>query len=47
MLACFDMLIYWYSLRDDDMAYLMGMNTKDVHKLCAKLKEDRFLAVYV
>jgi transcription initiation factor TFIIE subunit alpha len=36
-----------YSLRDDDLAYLMGMNTKDIHKLCAKLKEDRFLVMYV
>ena len=33
------------SLRDDDMAYLMSMNTKELHKLCGKLKEDRFLAV--
>lgn len=33
-------------LRDDDMAYLMGMNTKELHKLCGKLKEDRFLAVH-
>jgi hypothetical protein len=32
-------------LRDDDMAYLMGMNTKELHKLCGRLKEDRFLAV--
>jgi hypothetical protein len=29
------------------MAYLMGMNTKELHKLCGRLKEDRFLAVYV
>jgi hypothetical protein len=35
------------SLRDDDMAYLMSMNTKELHKLCGRLKEDRFLAVYV
>jgi len=35
------------SLRDDDLAYLIGMNTKDLHKLCAKLKEDRLLEVYV
>lgn len=33
------------SLRDDDMAYLMGMNTKELHKLCGRLREDRFLAV--
>lgn len=35
------------SLRDDDLAHLMGMNTKELHKLCGKLREDRFLAVYV
>lgn len=36
-----------YSLRDDDLAYLMSMNTKDLHKLCGRLREDRFLEVYV
>jgi transcription initiation factor IIE alpha subunit len=34
-------------LRDDDMAYLLGMHTKELHKLCGRLREDRFLAVYV
>ncbi len=34
-------------LRDDDMAYLMGMNVKELHKLCGKLREDRYLQVYV
>lgn len=33
------------SLRDDDLAYLMATNTKDLHKACGKLREDRFLAV--
>ena len=31
-------------LRDDDMAYLMGMHTKELHKLCGRLREDHFLA---
>lgn len=35
------------SLRDDDLAYLMQINTKDLHKICGKLREDRFLTVYV
>ena len=35
-----------YSLRDDDMGYLLGLQTKDLHKLCGKLKEDRMLHVY-
>jgi transcription initiation factor TFIIE subunit alpha len=34
------------SLRDDDLAYLMAINTKDLHKICGKLREDRFLTVY-
>lgn len=35
------------SLRDDDLAYLMNITTKELHKLCGKMKEARFLAVYV
>lgn len=42
-----EMLTQNYRLRDDDMAYLLGMNTKELHKLCGKLKEDRWLAVSV
>ncbi|KFZ05510.1 hypothetical protein V501_08297 [Pseudogymnoascus sp. VKM F-4519 (FW-2642)] len=41
-----DALIIHSALRDDDMAFLMGMNTKELHKLCGKLREDRFLAVH-
>ncbi|RFU26665.1 hypothetical protein B7463_g9671, partial [Scytalidium lignicola] len=41
-----DALIIHSALRDDDLAYLMGMNTKELHKLCGRLKEDRFLAVH-
>ncbi|KAI9055666.1 hypothetical protein LZ554_000609 [Drepanopeziza brunnea f. sp. 'monogermtubi'] len=41
-----DALITHSALRDDDLAYLMGMNTKELHKLCGRLKEDRFLAVH-
>lgn len=36
-----------YRLRDDDLAYLLGMNLKELHKLCGKLREDRWLAVSV
>ncbi|KAB5563225.1 hypothetical protein GE09DRAFT_1111481 [Coniochaeta sp. 2T2.1] len=38
-------LLNYSALRDDDLAYLVGMNTKDLHKICAKLKEDRLLEV--
>lgn len=31
------------SLRDEDLRHMLGMNTKEVHKLCGKLREDRFL----
>ena len=42
-----DALIVYSALRDDDLAYIMSMNTKDLHKLCGRLKEDRFLATHV
>ncbi|KAK2594346.1 hypothetical protein QQS21_007947 [Conoideocrella luteorostrata] len=32
-------------LRDDDLAYLMAIYTKDLHKICCKLREDRLLTV--
>ncbi|KAG0647780.1 Transcription initiation factor IIE subunit alpha [Hyphodiscus hymeniophilus] len=41
-----DALIIHSALRDDDMAYLMGMHTKELHKLCGRLREDRFLATH-
>ncbi|PQE10821.1 tfiie alpha subunit protein [Rutstroemia sp. NJR-2017a BBW] len=41
-----DAIVVHSAVRDDDLAYLMGMNTKELHKLCGKLKEDRFLAVH-
>lgn len=35
-------------LRDDDLGYLLNISAmKDLHKLCAKLKDDRFLHSYV
>ncbi|KXX78695.1 Transcription initiation factor IIE subunit alpha [Madurella mycetomatis] len=33
-------------LRDDELAYLMKMNLKDLHKLCATLRDARFLTVH-
>ncbi|CAK7264096.1 hypothetical protein SEPCBS57363_000897 [Sporothrix epigloea] len=39
-----DALVIHSALRDDDLAYLISMNIKDLHKMCAKLKEDRLLA---
>ncbi|KAL1900279.1 hypothetical protein Sste5346_002590 [Sporothrix stenoceras] len=39
-----DALVIHSALRDDDLAYLISMNIKDLHKMCQKLKEDRLLA---
>ncbi|KAI9702470.1 MAG: hypothetical protein M1836_000950 [Candelina mexicana] len=41
-----DALMVHSTLRDDDLAYALGMQTKVLHKLCGKLKEDRLLAVH-
>ena len=41
-----DALIMHSCLRDDDLAYLMKMNLKDLHKLCASLRDSRFLVVF-
>ncbi|TPX15124.1 uncharacterized protein E0L32_004682 [Thyridium curvatum] len=41
-----DALVLHSALRDDDLAYLMSMNTKDLHKLCAFLRDARCLAVH-
>lgn len=35
------------SVRDDELGKLLGLQSKDLQKLCGKLKEDRMLAVYV
>lgn len=40
------MLTGMHSLRDDDLSYLMQVNNKDLHKICGKLREDRFLVTY-
>ncbi|KAI8627745.1 hypothetical protein F5Y19DRAFT_477284 [Xylariaceae sp. FL1651] len=42
-----DALILHSALRDDDLSYLMSMNLKDLHRICAKLRDERFLQVHV
>lgn len=37
---------YRDSLHAEDLAFLLGMQQKDLRKLCAKLREDRLIAVY-
>jgi transcription initiation factor TFIIE subunit alpha len=41
-----DALLVHSALRDDDLAHLLGMQTKELRKLCAKLDEHRLLTVY-
>ncbi|KAK4161848.1 transcription initiation factor TFIIE-like protein [Cladorrhinum sp. PSN259] len=41
-----DALVTHSALRDDDLAYLMKMNLKDLHRLCAGLRDARFLVVF-
>lgn len=33
-------------LHAEDLAYLLGMQQKDLRKLCGRLREDRLIAVY-
>lgn len=35
-----------YSLHAEDLAHLLGMQQKDIRKLCGRLREDRMIAVY-
>ncbi|KAI0201009.1 hypothetical protein F4808DRAFT_135559 [Astrocystis sublimbata] len=42
-----DALVTHSCLRDDDLSYLMSMNLKDLHRICARLRDDRFLHVHV
>ncbi|KAL2136776.1 hypothetical protein VTI74DRAFT_1428 [Chaetomium olivicolor] len=39
-------LVTHSALRDDELAYLMKMNLKDLHRLCATLRDARFLVVH-
>ena len=41
-----DALAIHSTLRDDDLSFLMSMNLKDLHKLCGRMREDRFIAQY-
>ncbi|KAL9612765.1 MAG: hypothetical protein Q9167_002650 [Letrouitia subvulpina] len=41
-----DALMIHSALPNEDLAILLGMQQKDLRKLCAKLREDRLLAVH-
>ncbi|KAH9910042.1 hypothetical protein F4778DRAFT_31171 [Xylariomycetidae sp. FL2044] len=38
-----DAVIFHSTLRDDDLSFLMNMNLKDLHRICARLRDDRLL----
>ncbi|KAI3318196.1 hypothetical protein HD806DRAFT_526519 [Xylariaceae sp. AK1471] len=42
-----DALVIHSALRDDDLSYLMSMNLKDLHRICARLRDERLLQVHV
>ncbi|KAL9598982.1 MAG: hypothetical protein Q9219_004165 [cf. Caloplaca sp. 3 TL-2023] len=42
-----DALMVHSTLSNEDLAHLLSMQPKDLRKLCAKLREDRLLAVFV
>lgn len=46
MILIVDALVLHSTLRDDDLSLLMNLNTKDLHRICAKLKEERFLQIH-
>ncbi|KAI0157757.1 hypothetical protein GGR57DRAFT_460822 [Xylariaceae sp. FL1272] len=46
LILIIDALCFHSALRDDDLGLLMNMNLKDLHKLCGKLREERFLQVH-
>lgn len=41
-----DALVIHSTVADDDLAYLISMNIKDLRKLCQKLREDRLLIAH-
>lgn len=41
-----DCILRHSALRDDDLAFLMGMQTKALRKICSKLREDGLISVH-
>ncbi|KAI1391307.1 uncharacterized protein F4822DRAFT_181095 [Hypoxylon trugodes] len=46
MILVIDALVHHTTLRDDDMSYLLRLNTKDLNKVYSRLREDRLLHTY-
>ncbi|KAI1482917.1 hypothetical protein F4774DRAFT_369560 [Daldinia eschscholtzii] len=47
MILIIDALVRHTTLRDNDLSYLMHLNTKDLHRICGKLKEDHLLQIHL
>ncbi|KAK9473424.1 TFIIE alpha subunit-domain-containing protein [Dipodascopsis tothii] len=41
-----DAILRHSAISDDDLAQMVGVQKKELHKICAKLREDRLLKVY-
>ncbi|KAI1079272.1 hypothetical protein F5B20DRAFT_544248 [Whalleya microplaca] len=41
-----DALVLHSALRDDDLGQLIRLNNKDTHRLCGKLRDERFLVIH-
>ncbi|KAL7625583.1 hypothetical protein AAE478_004803 [Parahypoxylon ruwenzoriense] len=47
MILIVDAIVLHSTLRDDDLSYLINLNTKDLHRICARLRDERFLHIHV
>ncbi|KAI1469979.1 uncharacterized protein F4812DRAFT_308850 [Daldinia caldariorum] len=47
MILIIDALVRHTTLRDNDLSYLMHLNTKDLHRICGKLREDHLLQIHL
>ncbi|KAI1371506.1 hypothetical protein F4677DRAFT_435387 [Hypoxylon crocopeplum] len=46
MVTIVDALVLHSTLRDDDLAHLMSLNAKDLHRICRRLEEERLLVIH-
>lgn len=46
MILIVDAIVLHSTLRDDDLSYLMNLNTKDLNRICGKLEEERLLRTH-
>ncbi|OTB05267.1 hypothetical protein M426DRAFT_320082 [Hypoxylon sp. CI-4A] len=46
MILIIDALVFHTTIRDDDLSLLMKLNSKDLSKICGKVREDHLLHVH-